>query len=612
MAEPAPAPARSPAWGVLCAWSAAALLAVWWLAGWASASLVDGGAVPVGYDAFYHARRILDAAAPGGQLVEFETRMHYPEGSWISWPWAYDWSLAMLLRVFSGMFPQHPPMLLLAFVPPLALAANLALLAAAGRQLGLAVTTLLAVLVSFAMSPGVMFNHTVGAVDHHWAEAMVVLATILLLLRWMERPESLIRALALGVVLGLAPGVHNGMFFLQGLVVAAIALAWTARRLPPGRAPAAFGVAMLLAVVLVVLPSEPFLQGETSFYLLGSFHIAVAAYAALLMAVFATGAPTPKRWVFVALIGAAGAVHVAPQMGLGLDWTRGDLDYLRNIAEAQSIADSLRNKGLEGVLSQYSWWPLGVPFALWGCVVLWRRAPAAGLALVVLVVAGATMYAFQNRFWYVGLPPVLLAVGVFVDDLRGRSLPTLAHGLVGVTLAVTALATAVPYLTMRLPLGGDSRYMRVHVGLQRLAAECAKSPGVVLAERNLGHYITYSTDCTVIGNNFILTDQHLRKLDETELLLRLPIEALRRTDPPIHYLVTALPDDLFADRVAGRGVDLAGTAWPSLSLLADDAALPEGLEPLFQSLARSSDGSVFVSNRFFRIVRAPARAATGS
>jgi hypothetical protein len=597
---------------MLLAWSVAALLAAWWLAGWASASLIDGGAVPVGYDSFYHARRILDAAAPGGKLVEFETRMHYPEGSWITWPWAYDWSLAMLLRAASAVFPQYPPMLLLAFVPPLALAANLALLAAAGRQLGLTVTTLVAVLVSFAMSPGVMFNHTVGAVDHHWAEAMVVLATILLLLRWLERPEATGRAVVLGVVLGLAPGVHNGMFFLQGLVVAGIGLAWVARRLPPGPAPAAFGLAMLLVVVLVVLPSEPFRQGETSFYLLGSFHIAVAAYAALLMAVFAGGTSTPRRWIFVVLVSVAGVVHVAPQLGLGVDWTRGDLDYLRDIAEAQSITDSLRNQGSEGVLSQYSWWPLGVPFALWGCFLLWRRAPAAGLALGVLVIAGATMYASQNRFWYIGLPPVLLAAGVFVDHLRGRALPSLAHGLVGLTLAVTAIATAVPYLTMRLPLGGDSRYMRVHVGLQRLAAECARAPGVVLAERNLGHYITYATDCTVIGNNFILTDQHLRKLDETELLIRLPIDALRRTDPPIHYLVTALPDDLFAERVVGREVDLVGTAWPSMALLADDAAPAEGLEPLFQSLARSNDGGVFVSNRFYRIVRAPMDAAPGS
>lgn len=600
-----PEPLRTPAWGVLLAWLAAGLLAAWWIAGWASASLVDGGAVPVGYDAFYHARRIIDAAAPGAHLVEFETRMHYPEGSWITWPWLYDWALAQLLAGATRVLPGVPPMLLLAWVPPIALAVNLALLAAAGRQLGLRVTTLLAVLVTFVMSPGVMFNHTVGAVDHHFAEAAAVLAATLLLLRWLQRPESLARAVALGVVLGLAPGAHNGLFFLQGLVVAAIGLAWASRQLPAGPAPAAFGLAMLLTVVLVVLPSAPLRHGENAFYLLSGFHIVVAAYAALLMAVFAGGPPSPRRWLLLAAIAAAGVVHVLPQLGLGMNWTRGDLDYLRNIAEAQSIADLLRDTGFEGALGQYSWWPLGVPFALWGCGVLARRAPAQALALGVLVVAGAAMYAMQNRFWYIGLPPVLLAVGVFIDALRGRGLPPLAHGLVGLTLATAAIATAVPYLTLDLPLGGDSRYARMHVGLQRLAAACRRSPGVVLAERNLGHYITYATDCTVIGNNFILTDQHLRKLDETDLLLRLPLAALRQAEPPIQYLITALPDELFAERVAGQAVDLAAQDRPGLALLADDAGPVAGYELLFEARARSHDGGSFAANRIHRVLPPP-------
>lgn len=587
---------------MLTAWLAASLLSAWWIAGWASAALIDGGAVPVGYDAFYHARRILDAAAPGGTLVEFETRMHFPEGSWIPWPWAFDWTLAQLLAAAMQIAPGHSPMLLLAWVPPIALALNLALLAAAGRQLRLGAWSLLAVLVTFSVSPSVMFNHTLGAVDHHFAEAMAVLAAILLLLRWLERPDAIARAVALGVLLGLAPGVHNGMFFLQGLVVAAIGLLWLLRQLPAGRTPAAFGLAMLVAVVVVVLPSEPFRHGENAFYLLSGFHILVVAYAALLMAVFASGPPSLRRGLLVAAIAIAGLVHLAPQLKLGVDWTRGDLDYLRDIAEAQSIIDIAGEKGVNGVLAHYSWWPFGVPFALWGCVMLARRAPAQALALAVLVVAGAAMYAMQNRFWYVGLPPVLLAVGVFIDGLRERGLPPLAHGLVGLTLAIGAIATAVPYLALRLPLGGDGRFARLNVGLERLAVECQKAPGLVLAERNLGHYITYMTDCTVIGNNFILTEQQLRKLDQTEVLMRLPLAALRQADPPIQYLVTALPDDLFTERVAGQKIDFSVFAWPSIAMLADGAKPADGYELLFEAGARDAGNRTFPANRIYRVI----------
>jgi len=610
--DPIPNAALTPAWGVATAWAAGVAVAAWWLLGWASAAFIDGTAVPVGYDAFYHARRIIDASADLAGLVEFERRMHYPEGSWINWPWAFDWTLAGLLAALRSQFPDLPPMWLLAFVPPLALVGNLALLAMGGRQLGLSVPMLLAATLCFALSPGVAFNHTFGAVDHHFAEAAMVLATLLLALRWLRMPTSTGRALALGLLLGLAPGVHNGMFFLQGIVLAALGLMWISNCLPARRTVAAFGLAQLVAVVLVVLPSEPFWRAPPSLFLLGGFHVLLCAGALLVLAVFASGPPSPRRWAVLVLVSLGGAALFAPQLELGISWTRGDLDYLRDISEAQTFVGLWRNSGIEAALGIYSWWPLGVPFALWACMILARRQPAMAALLVVFVVAGALMFALQNRFWYVGIPPVLLAVGVFVDALRARTLSPIAHGLVAATLACTAFATAVPYITLRLPIGGDSRYARMHVALASLAAACRAAPGVVLAERNLGHYISYATDCSVIGNNFILTDQHLRKLDETAMLLTLPLAHLRRAEPPIDYLIVSLPDNIFADRVAGRPVDLTRLAWPSLALLQDAARPVDGFELLFDVRARAAapSGADFAACRVYRI-NPPTSASAG-
>jgi hypothetical protein len=141
---------------------------------------------------------------------------------------------------------------------------------------------------------------------------------------------------------------------------------------------------------------------------------------------------------------------------------------------------------------------------------------------------------------------------------------------------------------------------RVFIGQSRRQA-----PGLVLAERNLGHFITYTTDCTVIGNNFILTDQHLSKLDQTELLMRLPLAALRRADPSIQYLITALPDDLFSKQAAGYAIDFSVFAWPSIAMLADDATAVDGYELLFEARARSEGSKTFAANRIYRVVPPP-------
>ena len=57
---------------------------------WMPAAAVDGSFVPVSPDSSYHARRILDAAIGDIGFYQFDHRIHVPEGSMLTWPWAYD------------------------------------------------------------------------------------------------------------------------------------------------------------------------------------------------------------------------------------------------------------------------------------------------------------------------------------------------------------------------------------------------------------------------------------------------------------------------------------------------------------------------------------------
>jgi asparagine N-glycosylation enzyme membrane subunit Stt3 len=82
-----------------------------------SAAYVDGVWLPVGNDSFYHARRILDAAQLPGGLYQFDPSIHVPEGSWLTWPWAYDWSMAGSLQLMQWLRPTTDAMAFLTHVP---------------------------------------------------------------------------------------------------------------------------------------------------------------------------------------------------------------------------------------------------------------------------------------------------------------------------------------------------------------------------------------------------------------------------------------------------------------------------------------------------------------
>src|SRR5262249_20249595 len=70
-----------------------------------SAAYVDGHYVPDNEDAFYHARRIIDAVMNHAAVVQFDPKIHAPEGSWLTWPWGFDTLMATITSAF-GPFPD--------------------------------------------------------------------------------------------------------------------------------------------------------------------------------------------------------------------------------------------------------------------------------------------------------------------------------------------------------------------------------------------------------------------------------------------------------------------------------------------------------------------------
>lgn len=598
-----PAP-RAGGAGWIAAWLAGAACATVWVAAHAGIAQADGGWIPVSYDSFYHARRILDAAADPGAFREFDPTIHAPEGSAITWPWAYDWTVAMLLRGVLALAPmQLDPMALLAWLPVVLLGVNLALLLLACRALGLGPGAGAFAAIAYAASPLALFMHAPGNIDHHHAEQACVLLALLATLRWLAQPGSAARAAVLGGVLALAHGVHNGLFVLQLPVLFALAVLWLRGRMPPPRACAAFGLTLVGVLVLVLAPSRAFRAGESAFYLLSWFHLYAAGATALAVAAMARWRATIATIAALVLLGAALLVLQLASLDRGLMFVSGEIPYLTNIVEAYSFGEMLAQRGLRGFLQTHSWLPFALPLMLLGCWTLRRREGAAP-ALLGSLLLGFVMYSQQMRLFYYALPAMLLALAACAHALVARiDVRDGVRGAMFVALAALAAAPSLPLLSTRLPLGGDYLYEVVRPVVVDLGRACEAQPGIVLANRNIGHFLTFHTRCSVIANNFIMTQQHVDKIDESYRLLALPPAELLRAQPPIRYLLLEAPAWAIESLQRGEAIDPSReTRALYRELLLRDAPQP-GFVPIGERVARHPGGARLALVKMWRLQR---------
>ena len=159
-------------------WLLASLLAAFFGSLLDSAAFVDGRYIPVGNDSFYHARRILDAAIGERGFYQFDHLIHVPEGSWLNWPWGYDYFMAFALRIALWIRPSTEPMAFLAHVPVFWTAINAGLLVLIARELRLNAAFTAIALLGFSLMPLTQTLHGLGIIDHHFMELSFVLATV--------------------------------------------------------------------------------------------------------------------------------------------------------------------------------------------------------------------------------------------------------------------------------------------------------------------------------------------------------------------------------------------------------------------------------------------------
>ena len=267
----------SPRWATILLWLVATVIGVFLSMLVIDSAFFEGEYIPMGNDSFYHARRMLDTAFGDRGFYQFDERTHVPDGSWIPWPWAYDYLMGQAAVLAQWLRPSTDPLGFLSYVPVVWIAINAALFLAAAGQAGLTLAYRATAMLAFALAPFVQLMHMVGKVDHHFIEFTFVLLVTWLGLRWFSRKQSRASAIGLGLALGLAPGFHNGLFILQIPVLVGVGLLWLRGEQFPRRDLHALALSLVAASVVIVLPSEPFRQGLFEFGLLSWFHLYAAA-----------------------------------------------------------------------------------------------------------------------------------------------------------------------------------------------------------------------------------------------------------------------------------------------------------------------------------------------
>ena len=142
-----------------------------------SAALVDGSYRPVGNDSFYHARRILDTVVGDRGFYQFDQMIHMPEGSWLTWPWGFDYMIAKIVAIVLLFSPELDPMAIAAHIPLVLQAFAITLLVLIAREIHLHPALTFVAIVGFAAFPLNQFIYGVGVLDHHSAEQIFCLLT---------------------------------------------------------------------------------------------------------------------------------------------------------------------------------------------------------------------------------------------------------------------------------------------------------------------------------------------------------------------------------------------------------------------------------------------------
>jgi hypothetical protein len=522
-------------------WIAGSMLAMFAAMAMISGAYADGEFLPSNADAFYHARRVLDALFSGSPVIQFDDRIHVPEGSWLVWPWGFDTLLTSITRMFGPYASEADANRVLMNIPPAALPIAVGLVVIIARQLALPFFLAALFVLSFSALPLVYMLFSVGNIDHHFAELLWMMGSLSAGI-WFFRTNRLSygAGITLGCVLGSALAIHNSLFILWIPVVVTLGVSWL-RGIPlPDRFQViAFGVALLTTTLLVCLPSDPWQHGFFEFYTLSWFHFYLAACVSVFSVVLVLVGRNTRNIVIVLLGAAAAMLPLIGTMGLAGEFVSGQLDSIRNITEARSpYAAYSEQLGAFGY-SRFTTWLLLLtgPMLLLNLWWIYRLKDAVLQFVAIASAAGLALMQTQIRFSVFADVPMLLTP-ILAARFLCESRPELRRTALAACCVLFAVAfyPTIANWQARYSLGGSNAYASIRLAFPALEKTCAQRPGIVLGDLDTGHWVRYHSKCSVIANVFLLTPQQVAKVVESSQLLAKSPDELLTAKPEVRYV----------------------------------------------------------------------------
>ncbi len=507
---------------------------------------VDGEVHPLGNDGFYHAARILAIAEDPTSTHAFDQNLHWPEGLWVTWPWAYDY----LGGVVTGMLSSDrlSATKIMVFYPLLWLIANITLVGMIAKEV-LKPRLAAVAIIAYAAAPLTLSLHALGKMDHHSAEHFWLLMSMYLTGRWLKLPESTRTPVALGIALAVATAFHNITFLLQIPVLGCLLVArLSGYPTPTIHKTAIFGISLLVTQFLVLLPSHQFTTFEYAFYYQSWFHLHVAFLTAM-----AALAISSKRyltmWVTLGIAGLL-ALPATDQVLYGLSFINSELPMFDVLKETQApFSGDFSIKGLSYFYSGLIWLlPICIGYAIYQVVT--RHAKGMMLTLMVFAPLGLVLLASQVRFHYFGYVFLILLPLLMLQQLlpRGRDM------LISSALIFAAYTFSLSHYLIPPQPGASPRYSSGLPLIKAARLQCEKQPGLLLADNNWGSFFRYQTRCPLLSNNFIITKKDVEYINLTVKLMGQTPGELRKIAPDIRYVLVSradtnkLGDYLLSDR----------------------------------------------------------------
>ncbi|MDJ0919465.1 MAG: hypothetical protein QNJ05_17040 [Woeseiaceae bacterium] len=564
-------------------WLVGALIAAIPALGLLSAAYVDGSFIPVTNDSFYHARRILDVAVNGLPLYEFDARIHVPEGSLLPWPWGYDYLMAMLVKACLLVSPGAEPMKVLAYIPTVFVLVNMGLFVALCRACSLPLPLAAIATIAFALLPLNQSLHGVGIVDHHFMELTFVLLTAWAAISFAARPDARWRAIVLGLALGTAPLMHTSLFLLQLPVLLGIGFGWLRGLRLPNLTTLA--IALLVSGIVVALPSTAAQQLRFEYGTFSLFQPYIAVCTAVVLLAMNRLRREPRSIAMLCVLAAVLSAPILIQVLGGLNYIAGGQVALDDIMEVSSPWELWFKTGsVVFMTSSYSALiflaPVLLPLFAW---LTWRSQSSTDLMRNTLVVFALAMLLTQFRFHPFGSWAMVAAPLLAIHRLEIRLDRRLITAGAAVVVALSLITPFQNTLFSSFPTGLTQSYAMVHPMFAPLKQSCDAAPGIVLADHDDGHPIRYHTECSVIANNFLLTEQHSQKIIELRKLLAMEPGDIADAEPQIDYVLVHLYG-VFGMTKSGPGVlpderirSFNSTLFNRLAL---DSDVPENFELL--------------------------------